>query len=94
MPLDLAAERHRLLTTWTRHDMIDWLCWNDPNGIWTDEDMRREDMDPMSEEEAVDQIMAFVEETGETPEEMMGVSLKLNPQRYPKPEEFDRFLKR
>lgn len=93
MGLDLTAVRHRLLTTWTRQDMIDWLCWNDRNGIWTDEDMRREDMDPMSEEEAVDQIMAFVEDTGETPEEMMGGSLKANPQRYPKPEEFDRFLK-
>lgn len=93
-PLDLAAERHRLMTTWSHKDLIDWLCWNDPNGIWTDEDMIANDMDPMSQEEAVDQVMAFVEENMETPEEMMGSSLKANPGRYPKPEEFDRFLKR
>lgn len=91
--LDLAAERERLMS-WPRHDLIDWLCWVDPNGIWTDEDMVANDMDPMSQEEAVDQVMSFVEEEMETPEEMMGASLKANPGRYPKPEEFDRFLKR
>ncbi len=93
-PLDLSAERERLLTTWDRHDLIDWLCWVDPNGMWTDEDMLANEMDPMSQEEAVDQVMSFVEEEMETPEQMMKGSLKANPNRYPKPEEFDRFLKK
>ena len=89
--IDLAAERHRLMTTWSRDDLIDWLVWNDPNGIWTDEDMVANDMDPMSQEEAIDQVMSFVQDNMETPEEMMGASLRANPGRYPKPEEFDRF---
>lgn len=91
--LDLAAERHRLMTTWDRKKLIDWLCWVDPNGIWTDKDMHANDMDPMSQEEAVDQVMSFVEDAGETPEEMMGGSLAVNPDRYPQPQQFDRFLK-
>lgn len=92
--LDLAAVRHELMTTWDRKKLIDWLCWNDANGIWTDKDMLANDMDPMSQEEAVDQIMAFVEETGETPEGMMQGSLDSVPGRYPDHSQFDRFLKR
>jgi hypothetical protein len=90
----LAAERDRLMRTWSRQKLIDWLCWNDPNGLWRDKDMIANDMDPMSQDEAVDEVMAYVEEEDETPEEMMQGSLKANPQRYPKPEEFDRFLKK
>jgi len=82
------------MTSFSREELIDWLCWVDANGIWTDKDLIANDMDPMSQEEAVDQVMAFVEETGETPEEMMGASLEANPDRYSNPEEFDRFLKR
>jgi len=26
------------LNSWTRGDLIDWLCWNDRNGIYRDED--------------------------------------------------------
>jgi hypothetical protein len=92
--IDLAAERDRLMRTWSRQKLIDWLCWNDPNGLWRDKDMIANDMDPMSQDEAVDEVMAYVEEEDETPEEMMQGSLKANPQRYPKPEEFDRFLKK
>jgi hypothetical protein len=87
----LEDERWRLLTTWDRDKLIDWLCWVDPNGVWTDEDMQTEDMDPMDHEEAVDHVMNFVGETMQTPEEMMGASLEANPQRYPNPAGFDRF---
>jgi hypothetical protein len=73
--LDLEQERQRLMT-WPREKLIGWLCWNDPNGIWTDEDMELNDMDPMSQEEAVDQVMAFVEDNGETPEQMVGASTR------------------
>ncbi len=82
------------LMTWDRQKLIDWLCWNDANGIWTDEDMVANDMDPMTVEDAVEQVMPFVEETRETPEEMMKGSLEANPGRYPFPDQFDRFLKR
>ncbi len=90
--LDLEGVRARLMT-WPREKLIGWLQWNDPNGIWTDKDMEANDMDPMSVEEAVDQIMAFVEDNGETPEDMMGASLEANPSRYPQPSQFDKFLK-
>lgn len=87
-------DEHDRLLTWPRQKLIDWLCWNDANGIWTDEDMIANDMDPMTVEDAVDQIMPFVEENLETPEEMMAGSLKANPTRYPQPSQFDRFLKK
>lgn len=88
----LASERQRLLT-WPREKLIGWLQWNDGNGIWTDEDMIANDMDPMTVEDAVEQVMEFVRENRETPEEMMGGSLVANPDRYPKPAEFDPWLK-
>jgi hypothetical protein len=77
----LERVRHGLLV-WDRDDLIDWLVWVDPNGIWSDEDMLRDDMDPMSVEDAVDCVMQFVEETHETPEEMMHGSREANPGRY------------
>ena len=87
----LEAERARLMA-WDRLQLIDWLQWVDPNGIWSDEDVVREDMDPMSQEEAVDQVMNFVQEEQpyETPEEMMAGSAAANPGRY-RPGAFDRF---
>ena len=30
------------LNSWARIDLIDWLVWNDRNGIYTDEDSLRE----------------------------------------------------
>jgi hypothetical protein len=89
----LESERQRLLA-WPREKLIGWLQWNDPNGIWSDKDMVANDMDPMTVDEAVEQVMVFVEETMETPEEMMRGSLDANPARYPKPQEFDPWLKR
>lgn len=88
----LASERTRLLT-WPREKLIGWLEWVDANGIWSDEDMIANDMDPMTVEDAVEQVMMFVEENRETPEEMMGSSMAINPDRYPKPAEFDPWLK-
>lgn len=31
-----------------REDLVAWLKWCDGNGIWTDEDLRAEDQDPMT----------------------------------------------
>jgi hypothetical protein len=88
----LAKVRAELLT-WPREKLIGWLQWNDANGIWTDEDMIANDMDPMTVEDAVEQVMMFVEEDRRTPQEMMQGSLDSNPGRYPKPQEFDPWLK-
>jgi len=35
-----------------REELINWLCWNDPNGVYRDEDSMREGMDVLSYEEA------------------------------------------
>jgi hypothetical protein len=35
-----------------REQLIEWLCWNDPNGVYRDEDSIREGMDVLSFEEA------------------------------------------
>lgn len=56
---------------WDRLVLIDWLQWVDSNGIWSDEEMISNDLDPMNVEEAVDQVMVFVAGNMETPEEMM-----------------------
>ena len=30
------------LNSWSRIDLIEWLCWNDRNGVYRDEDSLRE----------------------------------------------------
>jgi len=37
-----------------REQLIDWLCWNDPNGVYRDEDSIREGMEILSYQEALD----------------------------------------
>lgn len=41
-----------LLVFGTRETIIDWLCWNDPNGTYTDRDSIAEGMKRMTLEEA------------------------------------------
>jgi len=67
-------QQRRRLLTWDRDTLIEWLQWVDPNGVWTDEDMAAEHMEPMTVEDAVDQVMMFVAMNQETPEEMMKLS--------------------
>lgn len=88
----LAKVRAHLMT-WPREKLIGWLQWNDGNGIWSDEDMIANDMEPMTVKDAVEQVMMFVEENRETPEEMMQGSLEANPDRYPKHDQFDPWLR-
>ena len=35
-----------------REEMIAWLCTNDPNGCYTDEDSRLEGLEPMTTDDA------------------------------------------
>lgn len=41
-----------VLTRGSRDAVIDWLCWHDPNGCYTDEDCEREGCDPLTLDEA------------------------------------------
>lgn len=34
-----------------REDLVEWLVWCDPNGLWRDEDVKLEGYDPMSKRE-------------------------------------------
>jgi hypothetical protein len=37
--MELGKEELQIkLNSWTRLELIDWLCWNDRNGIYKDED--------------------------------------------------------
>lgn len=47
---ELTAE----LSKWSRIDLIDWLCWNDSNGIYKDADSVREFDNILSREEATE----------------------------------------
>lgn len=41
-----------LLTHGTRDQLIEWLDWNDPNGVWTDRDSKAEGMRPLTLDKA------------------------------------------
>ena len=44
------------LNSWSREDLIEWLCWNDRNGVYRDEDSLREFGNTVSKEEAIKTI--------------------------------------
>lgn len=50
------------LKSWKRESLIDWLCWNDSNGVFRDEDCKAEGMEPMTKKEALDLIKNIVTE--------------------------------
>lgn len=41
-----------ILLNGTREDLIQWLLWNDRNGVWSDEDSTAEGWQPISLEQA------------------------------------------
>lgn len=51
------------LTTWSRLELIDWLSWNDRNGLYTDEDSLREFDNILSKEEAIQIIVKQITES-------------------------------
>ena len=55
------------LMTWDREKLIDWLCWNDPHGIYTDEESMDELGNIMSKEEGIAIIMRQMEESKAVP---------------------------
>lgn len=41
------------LNSWSREDLIEWLVWNDRNGVYRDEDSLREFDNILGKEEAI-----------------------------------------
>lgn len=46
----------------TRLELIDWLCWNDRNGVYSDEDSLREFGEILTKERAIEIITAMITE--------------------------------
>jgi hypothetical protein len=45
-----------ILQTWSRLDLIEWLVWNDKNGVYRDEESMQEFGNTVSKEEAIEII--------------------------------------
>ena len=50
------------LNSWSRLELIEWLCWNDRNGVYKDEDSMREFNNIVSKEEAIEIITRQITE--------------------------------
>ena len=52
--MELSKEKLQIeLNSWSRLDLIDWLVWNDRNGVYKDEDSIREFNNVLSKTEAI-----------------------------------------
>lgn len=61
--MELRGESLQLeLNTWSRLDLIEWLCWNDRNGVYRDEDSLREFDNILSREEALEIVTRQISE--------------------------------
>ena len=50
------ADLENELNSWSRLDLIEWLCWNDRNGVYRDEDSLREFGNTVSKELGIEII--------------------------------------
>ena len=50
------------LYSWSRLDLIEWLCWNDRNGVYRDEQSLQEFENILSKEEAIEIITRQITE--------------------------------
>lgn len=50
------------LNSWSRNELITWLRWNDPNGVYRDEDSLREFDNVLSKPEAIEIITRQITE--------------------------------
>lgn len=55
-------ELSRELNSWSRLDLIEWLCWNDRNGVYKDDESLREFGNIVSKEEAIEIITRQITE--------------------------------
>ncbi len=51
-----------LLNVLTREDIIEWLMWNDPNGIYSDEQSLKEFGNSMTKEEGLEIMLRQADE--------------------------------
>ena len=56
------AELLILINRLTREDIIEWLMWNDPNGIYSDEQSLKELGNIMEREEGMEIMLRQAEE--------------------------------
>lgn len=50
------ADLENELNSWSRLELIEWLCWNDRNGVYRDEDSLQEFGNTVSKELAIEII--------------------------------------
>jgi len=50
-----------ILENGTRNDVINWLCWNDRNGCYRDDDAITEGYDPLTLEQARDIMRRWID---------------------------------
>lgn len=55
-------ELYKKLNSWNRLELIDWLCWNDRNGVYSDEDSLREFGNTLTKERAMEIITEMISE--------------------------------
>lgn len=61
---DLPAEQVlQLINMLTREDIIEWLSWNDHNGIYDDANSLKEFGNIMSKEEGIEIMLRHIEES-------------------------------
>lgn len=61
--MDLRGDDLKIkLDSWTRLELIEWLCWNDSNGVYKDEDSLREFDNILEKEEAIEIITRQIAE--------------------------------
>lgn len=61
--MDLKGEElNKKLNSWSRLELIDWLSWNDRNGVYTDEDSLREFGNILTKVAAVEIITQMITE--------------------------------
>lgn len=64
---DLSEEKLILLiNALSRQDIIEWLSWNDRNGIYNDEQSLKELGNIMSREEGIEIMLRHIEESKST----------------------------
>ena len=62
--MDLSQEAlSRFLDLTSREEIIDWLQWNDPNGVYRDEDSLNEFGNICSKEEGIEIVMRQIRES-------------------------------
>lgn len=51
------------LNSWSRLDLIEWLIWNDPNGVYRDEESLQEMGNILTKEEGIKIITKQISES-------------------------------